>query len=491
MIVGYRIFKYLQALLLESIIISNHKIIMKNNILENMENKTQSHAAPQSDSVMPWFLAQGVLNVFFALWTFGGSAFLLFLDELGLPKGQIGAVLALFPFCGLLALGFAPVATRWGWKRVFIFAYGTRKVVMALLILLPWVLTVAGHQAGLLFLFVVVIIFAMLRALAETAYYPWTQEFIPNNLRGKIGGISMVLSMLASVVALGIAGWVIGHGTGLSRFLWLIAAGSVLGLLGVACMIKVPGGAPRPSTEASGVHWANMAKALRDHNFAAYLGGCGCVTIGTMLFTSFLPLYVKEQLGVLSGSVVTLDIMVMTGGALAGLLLGGVADRVGSRPVLMPAAALSMLIPIGWLLLPRQVPHVIAWCAVLYFLNGLAVCGVTIASGRLLFNRVIPLEQSTAYTAIYYAWIGITGGLAPLLAGGLLAVCGNWQTRLGTIVIDGHGLLFLGATLMLTAGWWLYGLVRPDDRYTTRSVFRELLMPSLQRRILQVWRCGT
>jgi MFS family permease len=453
-----------------------------------VENNIKFRAEQQQFRAMPWFLAHGVLNSIFALWTFGGSVFLLFLNELGLPKGQIGAVLALFPFCGMLALGFAPVATRWGWKRVFLACYGTRKVVMALLLLLPWVLTTAGQTAGLIFLFGVIIVFALLRALAETAFYPWSQEFIPNRVRGKIAGISTMLGMLASGVALGIAGWVIGHGTGLPRFLALIAAGCVLGLLGVMLMGKVPGGAPRPDPVAAGVHGANMVQALRDRNFVAWLGGSGCVTVGTLLFTSFLPLFIKERLGIASGTVVVLDIVVMAGGALAGLLLGWAADRVGSRPVLMPAAAMTLLVPLGWLLLPRQTPHAVAWCAALYFLNGVAAGGVAIAAGRLLFNSVIPPDQSTAYTAIYYAWMGITGGLAPLLAGALLTTCGDWQTRVGVVLVDGHGLLFLGAFLLLAAGWWLYGRVRPDDRHTTRTVLKQLLEPALQSRLLQIWR---
>ncbi|MEI8078239.1 MAG: hypothetical protein WCH61_01260 [bacterium] len=204
-----------------------------------MENSIPSRAEESQFCVLPWFLASGVLNTVFVLWTFGGSVFLRFLNELGLPKGQIGAVLALFPFCGVLALGFAPVATHWGWKRVFLLGYGIRKVVMALLLLLPC----CGH---------------------------WPKR----------------------------------------RFQALLAA------------------------------------------------------------------------------------------------------------------------------------------------------------GRLLFNCVIPPEQSTAYTAIHYAWLGMVGGIAPLLAGTLLTTCGDGETSVGGVMVDGHHLLFGNALLLLAAGWWLYGRVRPDDRHT-------------------------
>ena len=436
-------------------------------------------ADEQQTRAMPWFLAHVFLNAIFACWTFGGSVFLLFLDQLGMPKGQIGVLLSLFPFSGVLALWFAPVAAHLGWKRVFIAGYGVRKLVMALLLFLPWVLTAAGQKAGMVFVFAVITVFALLRAMAETAYYPWSQEFIPNRMRGKIAGVNMLLGTVSAGVALWIAGLVIGHGAGLPRFLVLIAAGCLVGLAGILMMVKVPGGSPRTEPAAADVHGANMARALRDRNFLACLGGTGCVTIGIALFTSFLPLYLKERLEIASGTVVMLDIVVTAGGAVAGLLLGWAADRVGSRPVLMPATAVSLLVPLGWLLLPRHMPHAVAWCAALYFVSGVSSTGVGIASSRLLFNSVIPREHSTAYTAILYAWNGVTGGIAPLLAGALLAACGDWQTRVGMVVVDAHSLLFVAAALLTAAGLWLYGRVKPDDRYTTRGVLNALLASCL------------
>ncbi len=425
---------------------------------------------------LPWCLAQGVLNSVFYFWTFGGSVFLLFLDELGLPKGQIGFLLSLFPFCGLLALGFAPVATRLGRKRVFLAGYGLRKVAMAGLVLLPWILVQAGRTPAIVYLYGIVITFAVLRALAETAYYPWSQEFVPNEVRGTFSAWSTVLGLLASSLALLLAGHVLASGVGLNRFLWLIGLGSLLGLAGVAVMVKVPGGAPVPVAAASGAHRANLRASLRDRNFVAFLGGVGAVAVGMALLVAFLPLYLKDRLGLSAGTVVRLDALVMLGGALSSLAAGYLADRVGSRPVLMPAAALSVLLPLGWLLLPRQVPHLVVWCAALYFFYGVVSTCLVIGSGRLLFNAVVPPEKSTAYTAIYYAWIGITGGIGPLLAGGLLSLCHGWQTRLGPVVVDGHTILFMLALGPLAFGWFLFGRVKPDDIHTTRSVLRRLIV---------------
>lgn len=423
---------------------------------------------------LPWQLAGNALNSVFAYLTVFGSVFLLFLHQLGLPKAQIGMLLSLLPFAGLLALGFAPVATRLGRRRVFLACWGTRKFVAAGLLLLPWVMGRFGHTGGLIYLTAIIALFAVLRSCAETAWYPWSQEMIPDRLRGRFGANSTVLSTAASCLALFAAGQIIKRGTGVDGFLLLIAAGCVAGLLCVLAMVPLPGGQPRPETGSRQDHAGNMRRALADHNFVLYLAGLGCVTVGTMLYLSFLPLFLKERLGIAPGTVVTLDTVVMVGGALSSLLWGRTADRFGSRPVLMSSLVLTLMIPLGWLLLPRQVPYLLPWCALLYFAHGVAINGSTLGAGRLLFNGVVPPEENTAYTAVYYAWLGLVGGVAPLVAGGLLQACGSWQTQVAGLTADGHALLFILALLLIGAGWACYRRVRPDDRYRTRDVLRNI-----------------
>jgi len=424
---------------------------------------------------LPWALLSGILNSFFAVWTFGGSVFVLFLNELGLPKGRIGALLSLFPFCGLLALAFAPVAARLGRKRCFLWGYGLRNPVMALLLLLPWVTTRFGPAPAIGFLSAVIVVFAALRALAETAVYPWMQEFIPNRVRGRFTAWSAVACLVASAVALTVAGKALETARGLTGYFFLIGAGSALGFLGVLSHANVPGGAPMPRSPGDSHHLKNMAAALRDRNYVAYLGGMAGMTIGSAMLISFLPLYVRERIGFAAATVVRLDIVAMMAGALASLGWGGLADRVGSRPVLMPSCVLALLAPLGWLLLPASSPHIRPACVTLYFISGVAFNGVAIGAGRLLFNSVVPSEKNTAYTSIHYAWMGLTGGIAPLLAGGLLTAVGDLQIETPFLTGDGYTVMFTAALLFLAAGGLMYRRVRPDDRHTTRTAVRSFL----------------
>jgi hypothetical protein len=77
--------------------------------------------------------------------------------------------------------------------------------------------------------------------------------------------------------------------------------------------------------------------------------------------------------------------------------------------------------------------------------------------------------------------MGLTGGLAPLLAGGILSASAEWQTCVLQVPVDGYALLFIAALLCLVLGWWWYGRVRRDDVHTTRSLLR-LLMNHCPRR---------
>lgn len=423
---------------------------------------------------LPWAIAHGALNNFFYIWTFGGSIFILFLNELGLPKDQIGLMLSFFPFAGLLALGTGARIARFGRKRMYLLGYGIRKPIMASLLFLPWMLVHLGHTIAVIYLCAVLIAVATLRALAETAYFSWLQEFVPNAVRGKYSAINTIVAMVVSLTALGIASRVIAHGSGLARYMLLIGLGSAIGLFAVGLMAFVPGGQPMRPQEPMRSPFANLGKALRDHNFAYFLAGMGCYSVGTYMLSSFLPLYLKEKIGLASSTVVSLDMAVMFGSAVGSVLAGVLADRIGSRPVMMPGLVLTVTIPLGWLFIRPGVGQVVFLGGLLYFAYGAFSSLASIGAIRLLFNAVIPVERNTEYASIYYAWGGFSGGIAPLAAGGLLHALAGWQVMLGSWTLGAFQLLFVLSLLGFVASAYFYAKVRPDGDYSTRAALRRL-----------------
>ena len=193
---------------------------------------------------LPWGVLFSITNSIFVQYTFYGSVFVLFLSELGLNKSQMGGLLSLLPFFGLIALFVAPAVARFGYKRTFIYAFSARTTISALLLLTPWVLANLGSQYVIPFIVVIVAGFAISRSIGMTAFYPWVQEYVPDALRGKYSAIKSSAARLSAFLAVTAAGYLIGASSGLQPFMTLIAIGLAFGIVSIWSNTRLPGGAP-------------------------------------------------------------------------------------------------------------------------------------------------------------------------------------------------------------------------------------------------------
>jgi len=413
---------------------------------------------------LPWSIGADFANTIFCQLTVFGSAFVLFLNELGLGKTHIGFLLSLFPFCGVVALFIAPTVERVGRKRVFLTFWGIRKFVAASLLLTPLVVRQFGPEAAHLFVTCVVLTFAMCRAIGETAYYPWFQEFVPDAVRGKYSAIDNIVVTLGACAAVAVASHVIGHSTGLGRFMWLIGGGFFFGLLCVWCSSFIPGGAPVEADKTT--RFEELKEALRDRNYRLYLAGLALVTLGSTPLAAFLPLFLRDQVGLTEGNVVLLSAGTLLGGLLSSYLWGWAADRYGSKPVLLSSLYATMFLPACWLLIPRGGPwsnHIAMGIAVF---GGLAGIGAAVSMYRFLFVGVVPAERKTEYMAIYYAWVGLVGGVGPLIAGRALDYSKALSGKLYGLTIDPYTPIFVASVLLTAGGILFYRLVRADSTMT-------------------------
>jgi Na+/melibiose symporter-like transporter len=444
---------------------------------------------------LPWGIAFDTANSVYCQLTILGSLFVLYLNELGLNKTQIGALLSLFPFTALLALVIAPAVARWGYKRTFLTFYGGRKAINAFLLLVPWVLVTFGHEAVVTYVIVVVAIFAVSRAIAMTAITPWQQEYIPNSVRGKYAATSKIFSSLASFLAITVTGYVIGDAPDLNRFTILMAAGLVFGVVAVWSVSHLPGGAPvkpagkkarRKTVFAVARDWiaglgqrpvkrkvkktqrGDMLAALRDRSFVLYILGIGLFTLATGPLGSFLPLFMREEVGLSSGNVVLLQTGGLLGGLLSSYLWGWAADRYGSKPVMLSGVYARVILPVFWLLMPRQSVWSLYVALGIAFLAGVSDMGWAIGSGRLLFVSIVPPEKRTGYLALRYAWVGIVGGMGRLVSGWVLdysaALAGQ---RFLFLTLDPYTVLFVAGLVLSAASLALFRGVRADSSITT------------------------
>ena len=417
---------------------------------------------------LPWMLWANTLNVIFCTFTVFGSAFLLFLNELGMDKTRIGILLSLMPFCGLIALFIAPIVAQFGLKRIFLIFFGIRKFVIGLLLLTPFIISRFGYPAALRWVGGIIFLFAFCRAVAETASYPWTQEVIPNSVRGKFGGIQGIISTLVQIAAVAVVSYVVGRFAGLGKYMVLIASGVITGIAAVVCFSFVPGGKPNPPGPKKVTNLREMLQPLTDRNFILFLTGLALVTLG-MVSSAFIPLFMMEQVGLTLRKVVLLDISTAMGSLLFCYLWGWTADRYGSKPVMLSGLGFMLLGPIGYILLPRHHAYSNLLAGTIAFMMGIAGTGWGVGSGRYLYVSAVPTARKSSYMAVFYALIGLVGGIGPLLTGRFLDYCQGITGKFLIFNMDSYVPLFVICFLLLSAGMVFLTQVRSDGALPTRK----------------------
>lgn len=428
---------------------------------------------------LPWMVTADILNTGFVYLTFAGSVFILFLDELGLDNTQIGFMLALIPFCGLVAPFIAPWVTRFGYKRTFVVFWGLRKVAISLLLFTPAI--IARFGAGSAFGWVALVIgaFALCRAIAETGSNPWMKEAIPNSIRGKFAAIDSMVMTVAGIGVTLVAGYIIDSQTGLGRFMSLLAAGIIFGLLGVAAYAQVPGEPARSRQMVDGGyfrdHLAGMKTAVRDRRFTQFLIALGLASVGGTAVISFIPLFMKERIGLSEGVIVLLSIGTYVGSLLTSYLWGWATDRYGSKPVMQSSLVLMMLLPAAWFLLPRHADVSAPLAMFIAFLVGVATLAWQISWARYLYVNAIPDTNKGSYTAVYYAWYSLMNGIGPLFAGLLLSLGKGIDTHWLLFTIDAYTSLFFLSIIFLVLAVVTVARL-PEENETTLRRFAGMFL---------------
>jgi HEAT repeat protein/Na+/melibiose symporter-like transporter len=411
---------------------------------------------------LPWSMLSNSTNTVYSQFTFFGSVFVLFLSYLNMEKTQIGFLLSLIPFAGLVALFIAPAVARYGFKRTYILFFALRKVITIGLLFTPWVAMSFGPQGLLIFVTLIMAVFSLSRAIAETGVYPWLQEYIPNSVRGKYSATNSIYTTLTGLAAVSAASYVLDRTTGLNGYMLLISIGIFFGFASVWAASRIPGGAPVKHSEQSS-SWRGMAMAARDPNFVRYLAGAALITIGTVPIGSFLPLFMQEVVGLSEGQAVLLQSGALVGNLVSSLPWGWASDRYGSKPVMISGLAMKILLPVLWFTMPRGTDSSFYIALGIAVLLGISDMAWGIGAGRLLFVSVVPPERKMEYMPVHYAWVGTIGGLSQLVGGVLIDLFVGIEGEWFGFALNAYSPLLLLAFVLTIATTLLLMGMRADN----------------------------
>ncbi len=428
---------------------------------QGMEGAGSAAGSIQSDydkvRRIPFLYAFNAVNTAALLCTVG-TPLALYAAELGIEKGRIGILAGLMPFAQLFCVFFLPIVVQFSQRIVTATGYGVRHLFLISWFAAPWL---ASPEHAFWLLFVSMSIFALLRSLAETAIWPWSQEYLPRQMRGRINGITwMVMLPVALIGSLLIQFWLDSR-TGIDRFFPVFAVGIVCGVTSVSLLLGLRGGQPRPDSPRGLDAIKAMRGPIRDGGFWLYLYSSGTQYFAYTAINLFLILFFRERLGLSSGALVTLTAFALLGGALGGLVAGWFVDRYGTRAIRVTLQGLQVMLLLSLLLIGPNAPAPEFLAGAVFFLVGLLFQS-SIAAGSIYMLNYVPPAQKENYMTLAYASDGLIGGGATFLAGILLQVLNQNQLAPFGTAIDSYGLLFILIALVVASSATAFALLREE-----------------------------
>lgn len=411
----------------------------------------------------------------------------LYAAELGVPKDRIGLLGGIMPFAQVLCIAFLPLVMAFSQRYIAALAYGGRH-----LFLLSWLaapLMLGSPDIVFWILFGSMTMFAISRTLAETAIWPWSQEYLPKQFRGHISGITSLLVLPAALlVSLLVQLWLDSR-TGIDRYFPVFILGIVLGIVSAFCLLGLGGGRPRPGSARGLDAIRGMAVPARDGNFWLYLYSSGTQYFAYTVINLFVVLYFRERLGISSGQLVLMAAFIPLGGALGGLIAGWFVDRYGTRAIRVTLQGLQVVLLLGLLLVHKDLPGVHIIAGLIFFLFGLVFQSSITVGGIYMLNYVPPAQKEN-YMTLAYATDGLIGGGVTFLAGFLLQFLEVQPVALFGVALGSYETLFGVSAVIVVTSAIAFAMLKEEGATGVRDFFGQFGQGSAIRALLSIHRYG-
>ncbi|MBK8086339.1 MAG: MFS transporter [Devosia sp.] len=435
---------------------------------------------------LPYLYTFNVLNTAALLCTVS-TPLALYAAELGVPKDRIGLLGGIMPFAQVLCIAFLPLVMQFSQRITSALAYGGRY-----LFLLPWLaapLFLGTPDIVFWILFGSMTLFSISRTVAETALWPWSQEYTPKQVRGRISGITSLLVLPAALLgSLAIQLWLDSR-TGIDRFFPVIVIGVMLGLVSAFTLLGLGGGKPRPGSARGLDAIKAMRTPIRDGNFWLYLYSSGTQFFVYTVVNLFLVLYFRERLGISSGQLVLMAAFIPVGGAAGALISGWFVDRYGTRAIRITLQGLQVVLLFCLLLVNDRLPGVHVIAGAIFFLFGLLFQSSISVGGIYMLNYVPPAQKEN-YMTLAYATDGIIGGGVTFLAGMLLNFLEVQPVTLFGTTLGSYETLFVVSAVAVVSSAIAFGLLKEEGATGVRDFFGQFRRGSPIRALLSIHRYG-
>jgi len=370
-----------------------------------------------------------------------GAPIIVFAKSLGASSTVLGIMASFTPLMTVFQLPAAQHLERYGYREFVLMGWSLRTVFIFFTAIIP-VLGFLDNASKMAVLLAVLFLFNLLRGISSTAWMPWMAALIPEANRGRFLSVDQLfmyggclISLLASAVVMTgqVDPWEY-------TFVFLISA--VGGSLSLYFIKRIPEVTPGESVRRSSqkVPWRAMLayvpfRELLIFNvlYMAVIGSLGIFTVE----------FLREESRFDVATVLYLSAFSFIGALVVLPFVGGVVDRVGSKPLMRVATAIFSLVIGGWYLIAAGVFPCHLWLiGVLNFLAGVASANFNLANVRITM-ATMPEMGRNHFFALFTVITSLSLGVAPVGWGITLDVIGSYEAVTGIFHWKRHSIYFL------------------------------------------------
>jgi len=384
----------------------------------------------------------------------GGMLLVAYGREIGVSYRAWGIMAALSSFTVLFQLVSAHLTEQIGHRRAIWFACAmAERLARGLAIVAAYHLS-GGDPIFTSAVFVGLIAVAnAFSAMATPPWWSWLADLIPADRHGLFWGrrsawiaLVVISVFLPSAYLVDVA---TDRGLRMPAMLTVFALGLFLGYTDLFIHRTIPE-PPAKAGNRRGLR-AELATVLRDRLFRPWLAFRCAWNFSMSLGGSMMTIYFLENLGFrnrLAAAALFVVIVPLLSQLAGGRYVGGLVDRLGTRPVLACSHVVWSFTPMFWFFVTRDTS--IWWPVAWQLVSGLATSSAENAGSKLV-TRLPRREDCAMYLAVSNCLVHVASGLGALAAGEVLTFLEGMSWDLGGLTLDGFHILYLVSTFLRLA----------------------------------------
>jgi len=297
------------------------------------------------------------------------------------------------------------------------------------------------------------IVFAshLVGGLGSASWLSWIGTIVPRQLRGRYFGMRNSLGNLTHLLCVPVAGLVIlsCYGGAIPGYRLILAIGIICGLISLGCqyfqidinpqvqnltVVQLNSTDIKNISTITDLDHSDRLPLWKNSNFLIFLLYISCLMLSVSLCNPFFNFYLLENLqlpvsliAIYSGFQVGTTMIVL-------IFLGKLADKIGSRPILIFIGIIAACQPLFWLGVGHSSLDLWLWLPMLHILSGFTLAATDLCTNNMQLG-ITPVRNKSIYLGSIAAVAGISGALGTTL-GGFIAQSPQFGGLVGLFLVS-------------------------------------------------------